>query len=87
MARGRPVVVMVNSNSDARTILDDSGCGVYLPPGQPALLAETIRKLKASPEEREEMGNRGRKYSENNFSIKRCADSYEELFEEVLEKS
>ncbi|MBI2123473.1 MAG: glycosyltransferase family 4 protein [Armatimonadetes bacterium] len=83
MASGRPSLTIVNAGSDARRLVEESGGGINVHPGQPEALAEAIRRLKADPALRAEMGNRARAFAEMNFSLARCADAYEEVFAEA----
>jgi len=57
---GKPIIYAVNSSNRP---VDEAGAGISVPAGNPEAIAEAILKLKAmSPEEREEMGRRGREY-------------------------
>jgi glycosyltransferase involved in cell wall biosynthesis len=57
---GKPIIYAINSSNRP---VDEAGAGISVPAGNPEAIAEAILKLKAmSPEEREEMGRRGREY-------------------------
>jgi len=57
---GKPIIYAVNSSNRP---VDEAGAGISVPAGNPEAIAEAILRLKAmSPEEREEMGRRGREY-------------------------
>lgn len=43
LAAGRPVIVHADADSETAQIVAEHGCGVVLPPGEPALLAHAIR--------------------------------------------
>jgi len=60
MACARPVVLMVPG--EARTILAESGGGVFVPPGDAVTLAEALTELAGQGESRERMGRAGRAY-------------------------
>jgi colanic acid biosynthesis glycosyl transferase WcaI len=60
LACAKPVVLAVDG--EARAILEASGGGVYVEPGRPEVLAETVRSLAAEPDRLAEMGRRGRAY-------------------------
>lgn len=84
MASGRPAITIVDPWGDTPKLIDESGGGINVPPGQPQALAEAIRRLKAKPALGDQMGRLGRAFAEAHFSISRCADAYEDLFIEVL---
>lgn len=65
LACARPVVLAVDG--EARAILEASGGGVYVEPGRPEALAETVRALAAEPDRLAEMGRRGRAYVLEHF--------------------
>jgi glycosyltransferase involved in cell wall biosynthesis len=61
LACGRPVLLM--ANGEARTVLDASGGGVWVPPEDPGALAKAVGWLAEQPAAaRREMGERGRGY-------------------------
>jgi colanic acid biosynthesis glycosyl transferase WcaI len=61
LASGRPVIGSVPG--DAARIIEQSGAGLAVPPGDPNALADAVRRLYAlSPEAREAMGQAGRRY-------------------------
>lgn len=86
MASGRPVITIVDPEGDTPKLIDESGGGINVPPGQPMPLAEAISQLKSDTGSREEMGRRGRAFATAHFSLKRCADTYENLFAEILKE-
>lgn len=86
MASGRPAITIVDPQGDTPKLVDESGVGINVLPDQPRALAEAIQRLKINPALGEEMGRRGRAFAEANFSIARCADAYEDLFEEALDR-
>ncbi|MFQ5914695.1 MAG: glycosyltransferase family 4 protein [Nitrospinota bacterium] len=86
MASGRPAIAIADPGGDAPKLVEESGGGVNVPPGQLRTLLEELRRLKANPALGREMGRRGRAFAETRFSLARCAGAYEELFSELLEK-
>jgi len=81
MASGRPILFSVSSINNP---VDEANCGFTVPPRDPKALAEAIIKLyKISPEEREEMGRRGREYVEKFHSIPILVDKLEKVLSEV----
>jgi glycosyltransferase involved in cell wall biosynthesis len=66
MACGRPVVAALEG--EGRRIVEQAGCGVAVGSGRPDELAAAVQKLAAMiPEERNELGSRGRRYYEQHF--------------------
>ena len=84
MACARPAITITAPESDAPGILTESGGGINVPPGDSEALAGAVLRLKADPATRREMGNRGRAFAERHFSLNRCADQYEKLFQELI---
>jgi glycosyltransferase involved in cell wall biosynthesis len=61
------VPVIYAGFGEAAELLEDSGCGVVIPPEMPDLLAEAILKLCSDPGARDEMGRAGRKLVESEY--------------------
>ena len=72
MAAGRPVILSVPG--EAQAILERSGGGCYVPPGDAAALAAAIRDLKADPERRRRMGANARRFVEGAYDRRRESD-------------
>lgn len=66
MAAGRPIALAIDGV--IRAVVERAGCGVFAQPGDPAALAEAVKKLAADPDRSRSMGLAGRKYLEENFS-------------------
>ena len=61
--------------------------GLLVPPNDPAALAAAMEKVLAfPPQERAEMGRRGRGYVESRFGIERVLDRWESIYQELLTK-
>ncbi|MFQ5803849.1 MAG: glycosyltransferase family 4 protein [Candidatus Methylomirabilales bacterium] len=86
MASGRPAITMLHEGGDTPKLIEESGAGINVPPGQPMVLADAIRRVKGNPALAEAMGRRGRAFADAHFSLARCADAYEELCAEVIDK-
>ncbi len=61
MASGRPVLLSVEG--EAREILEEAEAGTFYPPEDGTALAERVRRLMNHPDERAEMGRRGKAYA------------------------
>ena len=79
---GRPIVMAVEG--DAASIVDESGSGLVCPPEDPEAMAKCFLELEAkSLAERSEMGEKGRAYYCNNFSLQQGANSMDALLRKV----
>jgi glycosyltransferase involved in cell wall biosynthesis len=75
MAAARPVVTAVDASSNP---VVEAGAGLAVPAADAAALAEAVKTLLAlSPEERWEMGLRGRRYVEAHHDMARLAERFE----------
>lgn len=82
MACERPVMASVAG--EAAHIVEESGGGITVAPGDPEGIAKGIESLlRRSPEERREMGQRGRRYVGAHYDRLVLADRYLELLSEV----
>lgn len=74
MAASRCVVLMVDG--EARQILDESGAGVYVPPGDAAALSAAVYRLAADPAARARMGDAGRAFVSARYDRRRQAERF-----------
>jgi colanic acid biosynthesis glycosyl transferase WcaI len=84
MAAARPVIATVNPASDSASIIATAKCGFALCPQDSAGVAEAILLLYDNFNLAQIMGNNGRRYAEEMFSLPRCSGEYEKLFGEIL---
>ena len=80
MAAGRPIVASFPEGGDAPRLIREAGCGVCVPPGDPAQLARAILEASEDPDECRARGERGRRYVEANHDRGRVVALYEVLF-------
>jgi glycosyltransferase involved in cell wall biosynthesis len=79
LAAGRPIVA--TAVSDQPRVIGEAGCGVIVPPGDPAALAEALRRLAALPEaERLALGRRARAFAEQRLSMDALADGLVRIY-------
>jgi glycosyltransferase involved in cell wall biosynthesis len=79
MMAGKPIIHAVEAGND---LVQESGCGISVPPEDPVAIAEAIKKLLTmSPIEREEMGRRGREYVVKNHDYKVLAKKFLEAID------
>jgi glycosyltransferase involved in cell wall biosynthesis len=83
LAAGRPIVFGANCPGNPVT---DAAAGEVVPPEDSTAMAAAIARIAAmSPEQREEIGARGRQFAEANYDMKRLTDRLEDAF--VLARS
>lgn len=81
LAMARPTVIAANI---PRNPFVESGAGIQTPPDQPEAMANAIEQLMAfTPEERAEMGLRGRRYVEEHHDTRALGARLETLLQEV----
>jgi glycosyltransferase involved in cell wall biosynthesis len=79
MAAGRPVILAIDGV--IREVVEDSGAGVFVNPGDPQALAETIRWMADHPQECRTMGLKGRQVIEQKFDRMKLAEELAKIFE------
>ncbi len=85
MAAGRPVLLAIDGV--IRQVVEEAGAGVFVPPGEPAALADAIRGLADKRETGSAMGLRGREYVESHFDRAELAEKLAEIFEKMAAKA
>jgi glycosyltransferase involved in cell wall biosynthesis len=84
LASGRPVIFSGNAPNDP---IVESGAGFSIPPEDPdAMVGALQRLLEMSPAERIELGNRGRRYVENEFDIQKLVNRMELLLMQAIKE-
>ena len=79
MAAGRPLLGLAEPESEVFKMIEGTGCGVCIPPGEPRAMAQAILRLKRSPDLCAEMAARGRRFAQENYSRDRVLKKYEQL--------
>ena len=82
LAAARPIVAALPPG-DARAMLETSGGGVCVSPGDGIALAEAIRRLARDPNQRKAMGEEGRRYVERHYSRESATRMYGQLIDDV----
>ena len=83
LACGRPVVAAVSG--DAARVVEESGGGVVVPPGDGAALAEAIVGLAGDPERRARLGAAGPAFVAARYSRRAVGTRLVGVLEEVLQ--
>jgi len=84
LAAGRPVLVAADANSESSQVVGDAGCGLRVPPGDPAALAEAIRRLASGEVDLAAAGAAGRSWVERHRNRGEAIARYRELLDELL---
>ena len=85
MACGRPILAALDG--EGARVVEEAGAGFAASAEDPGALAEAVLGLyEASPEEREEMGRRGRVYFEEHFEREKLLDRLEGWMNELVEE-
>ncbi|MQC26769.1 MAG: glycosyltransferase WbuB [Chloroflexi bacterium] len=79
MAAGRPVLLAIDGV--IRTVVEEAGAGIFVPPGDPAALAAAIRGLAADPKSARKMGLAGRAHLLAHFNRPEIAAQMQALIE------
>jgi glycosyltransferase involved in cell wall biosynthesis len=83
MAAGRANILAIDGV--IRKVVEDAEAGVFVTPGDPHALANTIRRMADHPEETCQMGKNGRTYLEEHFDRKVLAVRLEALMRKMVD--
>jgi colanic acid biosynthesis glycosyl transferase WcaI len=83
MAAGRPVLAAIPPDSEVRTIVEESGCGVCCDPDKPEALAAKILEMADDRDRLRRMGDAGRRWVEQHGSRARITAAYRALLHDV----
>lgn len=81
MAAGKPVLGVVEPDSEIDRLVSESGAGIVVEPQNYESIAGAIRRFyERDPEEMKEMGLKGRRYLENHLTKETSIRKYHEVF-------
>lgn len=83
LALGRPVIVTRTGAIPGEIDVEAAGCGLFVPPADPAALAAAIGRLAADPAAAQAMGQKGRLLAERHYNIGRYATDLHRFFESL----
>ncbi len=84
LAAGRPVLASVDTGTEIDLVVSRTGAGRSVSSNDNGLFTETLIALADDPVGRNAAGKAGRKFAEEWLSADSVAQSYDELFEELL---
>lgn len=84
LASGRPIVGSVPATGTAAKAIELSGGGIIVEPESPAAMAAAVHDLYANPTLGTKLGNAGRQFAEENYSLEQALDRYEWLFSDIV---
>ena len=93
IAEGTPLVILEAMAMEKPVVATDVGAvseqvsddetGIIVPPENPKTMAEAVIYLLENPEERIEIGKRGRKQVKEMFSLERCVEEHKKLYKNI----
>ncbi|MEH2088721.1 glycosyltransferase family 4 protein [Nostoc sp.] len=84
LASGRPIVGSVPATGTAAKAIELSGGGIVVEPESPQAMAAAVHDLYANPALGTKLGNTGRQFAEENYSLEQALDRYEWLFSHIV---
>ncbi|MBD2506180.1 glycosyltransferase family 4 protein [Nostoc muscorum FACHB-395] len=84
LASGRPIVGSVPATGTAARAIKLSGGGIIVEPESPDAMAAAVHDLYANPTLCTKLGNAGRQFAEENYSLEQALDRYEGLLFHIL---
>ena len=84
MASARTVIANIDSESEVYSIINDSGCGIALHPGDIKGLIDSINMIYRDRSLIAQYGDKGRKYLISHFSRSKMTALYTELINNML---
>jgi colanic acid biosynthesis glycosyl transferase WcaI len=85
LAAGRPVIAATDPESETAQLVAEVGCGVVVPPGNPFILAATIRAAYDGEYDLAEMGRRARAFAEAESDRSIAVQRYRDVLGELQE--
>ena len=84
MSSGRPVIAMLDEDSEIWNIIKKSKGGICIPPEHADLFAQAVLRLYQDRIKREEMGHNARAFVSEFYSEKVVVDLYDKAFHEIV---
>ncbi|MCC5626735.1 glycosyltransferase family 4 protein [Nostoc sphaeroides] len=84
LASGRPIVGSVPATGTAAKAIQLSGGGIIVEPESPDAMAAAVHHLYANPTLGARLGNAGRQFAEENYSLEQALNRYEGLLSHIV---
>lgn len=84
MAGGCPILLSIDENSEACSLVKEADAGVWVPPEDPSKIAEAILALKQDKTLRDRLGQNGRVWAEQHHSPHTAAEQFEQLLYDAI---
>jgi len=84
MAAGKPFIAAVDRRSEVALVVEETGCGIRVEPGDAAELATTIAHVRHEEVRLAEMGRQGRSRLESEFDRPYATDTYRDLLQSLV---
>ncbi|MHC0066506.1 glycosyltransferase family 4 protein [Nostoc sp. UIC 10890] len=84
LASGRPIVGSVPATGTAAKAIQLSGGGIIVEPESPDAMAAAVHDLYTNPTLGARLGNTGRQFAEENYSLEQALDRYEGLLSYIV---
>jgi glycosyltransferase involved in cell wall biosynthesis len=85
MSAAKPIIIGIDGA--ARKLVEDAGAGIFAEPENEQSFVEAIMFLKEDAQRRQLLGERGRKFVQENFARQVLSDKYLKIVSRVAEKS
>jgi glycosyltransferase involved in cell wall biosynthesis len=82
MAAGRPVILAIDGV--IRSVIEEAAAGIFVPPGDPAALAEAVRRIAAEPARLAAMGRAGQAFVVERLNRRDQAQAMEQIMLDLL---
>ena len=83
MAAGKPILAVVDDDSEVADVIHEAGLGVTVSPDSPQRLAEEILHLKQDTALRAQMASNSRKEAVAKYSYSAIKQQYRDLFDSL----
>jgi len=76
--------VILGVDGHARQVMEQANAGIFIPPENPAELANAVVRLAADPALREFLGRNGRQHVLRHFSRRQTANTYLAVLQDMV---
>ena len=84
MAAGKPVLLAIDGV--IRSVVEEAGAGLFIPPGDPIAFAESTLRCLQEPEQVRQMGIAGKEYVTTHFNRSDLSAEFEKILLRLMEK-